>query len=90
MIASLNLNTSIINQQIKSLLEDAAKSLVSIDSIQKRIFGDDGRLLFDVVICDNPATFNATSTNEVIVFLRLGDDFERFAVAVRTGKLDTI
>jgi hypothetical protein len=90
MIASLNLNTSIIQNQIKRLFEDASKSLIPIDSIQKHIFGNDGRLLFNVVICDNPATFNATSTNEVTVFLRLGDDFERFAVAVRTGKLDII
>lgn len=90
MSASLNLNTSIIQSQIHRLFEDATKSLIPIDSIQKHIFGDDGRLLFDVVICDNPATFNATSTNEVTVFLRLGDDFERFAVAVRAGKLDTI
>lgn len=90
MIASLNLNTSIISQQIKSLFDDTKRLLIPIDSIQKHIFGDDGRLLFDVVICDNPATFNATSTNEVTIFLRLGDDFERFAVAVRTGKLDTI
>ena len=90
MIASLNLNTSIIQNQIKRLFEDAAKLFIPIESIQKHIFGDDGRLLFDVIICNNPTAFNTTSPNEVSVFLMIGDDFKRFAVAVGTGKLDIV